>query len=181
VDRVGGSQAKFLDFWDLGQVTVGQRHNESERAPASPVPGYGRLVSPEVVMSRSRNYVIAALLAGLLSLANTIVALTVMAQGAHHINHSSNQPPYAVFVIEVIIGLIGLVAAYGVYRTQRWGVVLTLVLMVVNVLVSLPGIPSGPTTFDKVGSAAGLVAAAAVIWLLLRRDRRVEQTAQRPA
>ena len=81
-------------------------------------------------------------------------------------------------MIEVIIGLIGMVAAYGVFRTQRWGVVLTLVLMVVNLLISLPGIPFGPTTFDKVGSAVGLVVAAAVIWFLLRRDTSVEQRAQ---
>jgi 4-amino-4-deoxy-L-arabinose transferase-like glycosyltransferase len=129
-------------------------------------------------MSRSRNYVVAAVLAGLLSLANTVVALVVISQGADHINHSSNQPPYAVIVIEVIVGLIGMVAAYSVYRTQRWGVVLTLVLMIVNVLISLPGIPFGPTTFDKVGSAVGLVVAAAAIWFLLRRDESVEQSAQ---
>jgi hypothetical protein len=129
-------------------------------------------------MSRSHNYVVAAVLAGLLSLANTVVALVVMSQGADHINHSSNQPPYAVIVVEVVIGLIGIVAAYGVYRTQRWGVVLTLVLMVLNLLISLPGIPFGPTTFDKISSAVGLVVAAAVIWFLLRRDTSVEQTAQ---
>jgi hypothetical protein len=129
-------------------------------------------------MSRSRNYVVAAVLAGLLSLANTVIALAVLPQGAHHINHSANQPPYIVIVIEVIVGLIGIVAAYGVYRTQRWGVVLTLVLMVVNVLVSLPGIPFGPTTFDKVGSTVALVVAVAVIWFLLRRDTSVEHRVQ---
>jgi uncharacterized membrane protein (DUF2068 family) len=122
--------------------------------------------------------VVAAVLAGLLSLVNTIVALVVMSQGADHINHSGNQPPYAVIVIEVVVGLIGVVAAYGVYRTQRWGVILTLVLMIVNLLISLPGIPFGPTTLDKVGSAAALVVSVAVIWFLLRRDTRVEQTAQ---
>jgi hypothetical protein len=132
-------------------------------------------------VSRSRNYVIAAVLAGLLSLANAIVALAVLPQGANHINHSSNQPPYAVVVIEVIVGLIGIVAAYGVYRAQRWGVVLTLVLMVVNVLISLPGIPFGPTTFDKVGSVVSLAVAGAAIWFLLRRDTRVEQRVQLPA
>jgi peptidoglycan/LPS O-acetylase OafA/YrhL len=129
-------------------------------------------------MSRSRNYVVAAVLAGLLSLANTIVALVLMSQGADHINHSSNQPPYAVIVVEVIIGLIGIVAAYGVFRTQRWGVILTLVLMVINVLISLPGIPGGPTTFDKIGSAVALVVSAAVIWFLLRRDTSDEQRGQ---
>jgi uncharacterized membrane protein (UPF0136 family) len=125
-------------------------------------------------MSRSRNYTIAALLAGLLSLANAITALVLLPQGSDKINHSSNQPPYAVILIGVVIGLIGIVAAYGVFRTQRWGVVLTLVLMVVNVLVSLPGIPFGPTMFDKVSSVVGVLVAAAAIYFLLRRDTRVE-------
>lgn len=129
-------------------------------------------------MSRSRNYTIAAVLAGLLSLANTIVALALLPQGSNKINHSSNQPPYAVILIEVVIGLIGIVAAYGVFRTQRWGVILTLVLMVINVLVSLPGIPFGPTTFDKIGSVLGVIVAAAVIYFLLRRDTRVKPKAE---
>src|ERR1700749_4171271 len=109
--------------------------------------GPGAASPSEVVMARSRNYTIAAVLAGLLSLANTIVALALLPQGSDKIDHSSNQPPYAVLLIEVVIGLVGVVAAYGVFRTQRWGVVLTLVLMVVNVLVSVPGIPFGPTAF----------------------------------
>ncbi|WP_375500787.1 hypothetical protein [uncultured Jatrophihabitans sp.] len=123
-------------------------------------------------MTRSRNYTIAAVLAGLLSLANAIVALSLLPQGAHKINHSSNQPPYVVILVEVVIGLIGVVAAYGVFRSQRWGVIVTLVLMVVNVLISLPGIPFGPTTFDKVSSVLGFVISAAVIYFLLRRDTR---------
>jgi uncharacterized membrane protein (DUF2068 family) len=123
-------------------------------------------------MSRSPSYTAAAVLAGLLSLANTIVALALLPQGSDKINHSTHQPPYAVILIEVVIGLVGMVAAYGVFRTQRWGVILTLVLMVVNVLISVPGIPFGPTAFDKVASALSLVIAAVVIYLLLRRDTR---------
>lgn len=129
-------------------------------------------------MSRSRNYTIAAALAGLLSLVNTIVALVLLPQGSDKIDHSSNQPPYAVLLVEVVIGLIGMVAAYGVFRTQRWGVIVTLVLMVVNVLISVPGIPFGPTALDKVSSAAALLVSAAVIFLLLRRDTRVKAKAE---
>jgi hypothetical protein len=126
----------------------------------------------------SRNYVIAAVLAGLLSLANAVTSLVLASQGAAKINHSSNQPPYAVVLIEIVVGLIGIVAAYGVFRTQRWGVVVTLVLMVVNVLISLPGIPFGPTVYDKVGSAVGVIVAGAAIYFLLRRDRAVESTVE---
>ena len=129
-------------------------------------------------MSRSRNYTIAAVLAALLSLANTLVALVLLSQGSDKINHSTNQPPYGVIVTEVIVGLVGIVAAYGVFRGQRWAVVLTLVLMVVNVLISLPGIPFGPTTFDKVASAVGLVAAGGAIFFLLRREATAERGAE---
>jgi uncharacterized membrane protein (DUF2068 family) len=124
-------------------------------------------------MSRSPNYTIAAVLAGLLSLANAITALVLLPQGSAKINHSSNQPPYVVILIEVVVGLIGVVAAYGVFRTQRWGVVLTLVLMVINVLISLPGIPFGPTAFDKISSAVAVAVSVAAIYFLLRRDSRV--------
>jgi hypothetical protein len=129
-------------------------------------------------MSRSPNYTIAAVLAGLLSLANTITALVLLPQGSDKINHSSNQPPYAVILVTVVVGLIGIVAAYGVFRTQRWGVILTLVLMVINVLISLPGIPFGPTVFDKVSSAVGLVVAGGAIYFLLRRDAMAEPRAE---
>jgi hypothetical protein len=127
-------------------------------------------------MSRSRNYTIAAVLAGLLSLMNAITALVLLPQGANKINHASNQPPYAVDLVSVVIGLIGIVAAYGVFRMQRWGVVSTLVLMVINVLISLPGIPFGPTTLDKVSSVVGVVASAAAIYFLLRRDTKAAPT-----
>jgi predicted membrane channel-forming protein YqfA (hemolysin III family) len=118
------------------------------------------------------------MLAGLLSLANAIVALALLPQGSAKLKASGNQPPYAVIIVEVIIGLIGVVAAYGVFRVQRWAVVLTLVLMVVNVLISLPGIPFGPTTFDKVASAGGLLASGGAIFFLLRRDGRTRTAAE---
>jgi hypothetical protein len=133
--------------------------------------------SPEVAMSRSHNFVIAAVLAAGLSLANVITALVLLPQGSDKVNSSSNQPPYAVLMIEVLIGAIGLVAAYGAFRRQRWGVLVTLAVMILNVLVSLPGIPFGPTVLAKVGSALGLIVAVIVIWLLLRRESRVALTA----
>ncbi len=128
-------------------------------------------------MSRSRKYTIAAALAALLSLANVVVALMVLPQGSEKVNSSSNQPPYIVVIVEVLIGVVGLVAAYGVYRIQRWAVVLTLTVMIINLLVSLPGIPFGPTFLDKASSVGGAVVSGVVIWLLLRRESRSELAA----
>jgi uncharacterized membrane protein (DUF2068 family) len=129
----------------------------------------------------SRNYVIAAVLAGLLSLEGAVTSLVLVSQGAAKINHSSNQPPYAIVVGGVVVGLIGVVAAYGVFRTQRWAVVLTLVLMVVNGLFSLPGIPFAPTVFDKVSAVITVIVAGTVIYFLLRRDRAVESKVEQRA
>lgn len=128
-------------------------------------------------MSHSRNFVIASVLTAGLSLANVITALVLLPQGSDKINSSSNQPPYVVIMVEVLIGAIGLVGAYGVFRRQRWGVLITLAIMILNVVVSLGGIPFGSTVLDKVASAISLLVAATVIWLLLRRDSRVVLTA----
>jgi uncharacterized membrane protein len=131
------------------------------------------VLSPEVAMSRSRSIVVAAALAAALSLVNIITALVLLPQGSDKVNSSNNQPPYAVVMITVVVGAIGLVSAYAAFRRQRWGVLVTLLLMILNVLLNLPGIPFGPTLLDKVSSAGGAIVAGAVIWLLLRRDSRV--------
>jgi hypothetical protein len=130
---------------------------------------------------RSRNYVIAAVLAGLLSLENAVTSLVQASQGAAKINHSSSLPPYWVVVGGVVVGLIGLVAAYGVFRMQRWAVVLTLVLMVVTGLVSLLGAAFASTVVDQVGSGVSAIVSGAVIYLLLRRDRAVESKVEQQA
>ena len=51
-------------------------------------------------MPRSRNYIIAAFLAGLLSLANAIIALALLPQGSDKLDASGNQPPYAVIITD---------------------------------------------------------------------------------
>jgi hypothetical protein len=50
--------------------------------------------------------------------------------------------------------------------------------MVINVLISLPGIPFGPTAVDKITSALAVVVSGAAIYFLLRRDTRIEHRAE---
>jgi FtsH-binding integral membrane protein len=132
-------------------------------------------------MSRPRNYTIAAILAALVSLLDAIVALVLLPQGSSKINHSHSQPPYPAIVVVLIVGLIGLVAAYGVFRTQRWAVILTLVLMVLTVFIQLPGIAFGSSAAQVVTSVVGLLIGASAIFYLLRRDTRVESKVALPA
>lgn len=123
-------------------------------------------------MTRSLNYTIAGILAGLLSLTNFLTALILLPQGATELAAQGDQPPYAVVVLKLIIGAIGVVAAYGVFRVQRWGIILTLVLMVLNVLGSLPGVAFAPSSISRISSIGTVVVAGVVIFLLLRRDAR---------
>lgn len=127
---------------------------------------------PEVAMSRSRNYTIAAVLAALLSLSSFVTALVLLPRGSQELASSGDQPPYAVVIFEVVAGAVGLIAAYGVLRVQRWGIILTLIVMILNVLTSLPGVAFGPNAASQIASAAAAVVAGLVIWLLLRRDAR---------
>lgn len=121
-------------------------------------------------MTRSRNYAIAAVIAGLLALSNFVTSVVLLPRGSAKLASEGNQPPYAIVVIELIVGAIGLVAAYGAFRGQRWGVLLTLIVAVLNVLASVPGVAFAPTALSRVASAVATVASGIVIWLLLRRD-----------
>jgi uncharacterized membrane protein (DUF2068 family) len=123
-------------------------------------------------MSRSRNILTGAVFAALLSLANFITALILLPRGSADLASDGNQPPYAIVVLEVIVGAIGLVGAYGAFRSQRWGILLTLIVMAVNVLASVPGIAFAPTFLSQASSAIATVVSGIVIWLLLRRDAR---------
>jgi hypothetical protein len=123
-------------------------------------------------MTRSTNYTIAAILVGLLSLANFITALILLPEGATDLAAQGDQPPYPVIVIKLIVGAVGLLAAYGVFRGQRWGVLLTLILMVLNILGSLPGVAFAPSSVSRVSSIVTVLVAGTVLWLLLRRDAR---------
>jgi hypothetical protein len=134
--------------------------------------GPRRAAIPEVAMTRSTNFTIAAILAGLLSLANFVTALILLPQGAAELAAQGDQPPYAVIVIKLIVGAVGLVAAYGAFRVQRWGIILTLILMVLNILGSLPGVAFAPSTVSRISSIVTVVVAGSVLWLLLRRDAR---------
>jgi hypothetical protein len=123
-------------------------------------------------MPRSRNYTVAAILAALLSLTNFTTALLLLPRGSAALAAEGNQPPYAVIILKLLIGAFGVLAAYGAFRVQRWGIVLTLVLMVLGVLAALPGIAFAPTVLSQVSSAITVVAGGIVVWLLLRRDAR---------
>ena len=70
-------------------------------------------------------------------------------------------------MITLLIGAVGLVSAYGVWRKQRWGVVLTILLRVVDGLLTLPAIVFAAEPWLEFGAVIAVVMGVAVIVLLL--------------
>ena len=80
--------------------------------------------------------------------------------------------PAIVIISGIVLGVAGIPAALGLWLLRRWGFILTLIVMVLNVLTSLPGIPVGPTLAIKVFSALFLLGSLAVLVLVLRPEAR---------
>lgn len=123
------------------------------------------------VVQRSTNYTIAALLNLALSLEGIVFALPALFDGADATNKSSDAPPFFIVVLAFALGVIGLVSSYGVWKSQRWGVVLTIVISALNFLSAIPGVPFAPNMGLRIAAILTCVAAIAIIWLLLRRRK----------
>jgi uncharacterized membrane protein (DUF2068 family) len=121
-------------------------------------------------MHRTRSLLWAAGLNLLVAVANIVLNLAYLPRGADDLNE--NSIPYPAVVLGLVIGVLGIVSSYGLWRRERWGLVLTLVLQVLNILMGAPGVLFGPEPWIQVGSVVGILVNAAVIVLLLRRDGR---------
>jgi hypothetical protein len=80
--------------------------------------------------------------------------------------------PAFVVVSTIVLSVAGIPAAIGLWMLRRWGYILTLVVMALNLLTGLPGIPAGPTAAIKVFSALFAVVSAAIIVLATRPEAR---------
>ncbi|MCB0156230.1 MAG: hypothetical protein KDF65_15645 [Anaerolineae bacterium] len=83
-------------------------------------------------------------------------------------------PPMFIIVVTLIIGLLGLVSAWGLWQGQRWGMISTIALRVLDSLGSAPGIVFAPTLALQVLSGVSIALSIVVIVLLLMpASRRV--------
>jgi hypothetical protein len=80
--------------------------------------------------------------------------------------------PAFVIISTIALSVAGVPAAIGLWLLRRWGYILTLVVMALNVLTSIPGIPAGPTAAIKVFSALFVLVSIAVIVLAARPEAR---------
>ena len=123
------------------------------------------------VVQRSTNYTVAVLLNLALSVQNVVFTLPAIFDGADATNKSADSPPFGIMLAAFALGLFGLISSYGVWKGQRWGVVITIVVNALNFLSAIPGIPFAPNMGLRIAAIATCVAAAVIIWLLLRRRK----------
>ena len=124
-------------------------------------------------MNRPRAYTIAAVLMLLLSLVAAITTLPDVAGGAPAAEAAGlSAPPYALTILNFIVAVLGFVAAYGIWRVEKWGVVFTIILCVVQALTSLPAIMFAEPLELRLFGTLGIVWSAAIIALLLRAGPR---------
>ncbi len=113
-------------------------------------------------MSRPKTYTAAAILQFLLSAMNAIGSIPFLMRGA-----TSEAPPFFVELVLFATAILGFISAYGIWRNQRWGALVSIVLCILTVLVTLPGVLFAPGVIGKVASLATLVPAIAIVVLLL--------------
>jgi hypothetical protein len=82
--------------------------------------------------------------------------------------------PAGVIVMGFVFAAIALVGAWGLAQGRRWGARTTLVVTVVNALMSIPGVFVWPSTAIGIAIIVGLVVSVGVVVLLRRPDVRAE-------
>ncbi len=123
-------------------------------------------------LSRATALKIAAVLSvlmGIISIANT---LPLIARGATGVSQSTDSPPYAILMIGLLTGVIGIVAAYGAWNQQRWGIILTLLVNLVNGLGAVPGILFAPQPGLVITAVVTVVVSILIIVLCLWRQQK---------
>ena len=128
-------------------------------------------------MNRPKTYTIAAIIQFVVSLIVVIEALIRLPQGAAALT-SVEGPGYLFTVVGLILGLAGLFSAFGVWKSQKWGVILTIVIRAFDGLTALPGIIFAPTLATKMPAAVGVLIAVVVITLLLWPKPRLATAAR---
>ena len=121
-------------------------------------------------MHRSRSLLAAVWLNALIAVVSIAFAIAYLPRGADDLNE--NYVPYPVVVIGLILGVLGLVSSYGLWRKERWGLVLTMVVQILQIVTGAPGVILGPDTFTQISSVILLLVSVAVVVLLLRRPER---------
>jgi hypothetical protein len=83
-----------------------------------------------------------------------------------------DQVPTFIVILGVILGIAGIAAAIGLWQMRKWGMILTVILMVLNLLSAAPGVAFGQGVGIKILAAIGVIVPAAIIVLVLLPESR---------
>lgn len=78
----------------------------------------------------------------------------------------ANKIPLVVVYGDVALGAISLVAAFGLFKRARWGLILTLVIAVLNLVSAAPGVVTAPNLALHVVTAAYVVLSLVIAGLV---------------
>ncbi len=81
-------------------------------------------------------------------------------------------PPAFVIYSGIVVGIVGLVAAVGLWTLKPWGLWITIVVCVLNLLLGVPGVIWGPTAAVRAAVAVTEVLFALIIVLVLLPSSR---------
>jgi peptidoglycan/LPS O-acetylase OafA/YrhL len=112
--------------------------------------------------SRPLSVTIAAVLLGLLSLANIVSVVMPSPEGV---------PAFVVYS-GVVLGVAGLIGSAGLWMLKRWSLWLTNIVCVLNILSAAPGLFFAPNFTWRILAAVGVVGFALVILLAVQPEAR---------
>lgn len=103
-----------------------------------------------------------------MSLAVALALLTLMGVGHLFVPFVPDAAKILAFVVygDVVLGLIGLVAAIGLWRLKRWGLVLSLIILALNIVSAAPGMFAAPNVGLRVVTAVYAMLSVVSIALL---------------
>jgi uncharacterized membrane protein (DUF2068 family) len=89
----------------------------------------------------------------------------------------SEEVPAVVIYGGIVLGILGLIGAVGLWMLKKWGFWLTIVVNVLNLLSSAPGVAFAPNGVLRVFATVGVVVPALIIVLVvLPRSRHALTT-----
>jgi hypothetical protein len=124
-------------------------------------------------LPRSTALKIAAVISFLMSAFSVFAALPMLMEGAAATENNPESLPFVVVLIGAFTGVIGMVAAYGAWKQQRWGIILTILVNLLNGLSAAPGILFAPTPLLFAAATATVILSIVIVVLCLWRDHQV--------
>ena len=125
-------------------------------------------------LTRSNALKIAAVIVLVLALLDMIVfELPDLMRGMDAVNQAANAgqgPPFFMVLLSFVFDILAIPAAYGAWRTQRWGVILVIVISVFNIINNILAALFAPWMTIRIVAGVLVFVYLGVIYLCLRRE-----------